>query len=101
MKWKTFDKLASRGRSLPPQGRKVLVACSPKEEGQAPPVAVGYLKFGAGDKDSPYFVVPGVLHREVVAWCDCLGDDFDAPVWPEIMSNRERITPEQKRLRKF
>mgnify|MGYP001571501020 len=47
-------------------------------------VAVGYtvpcvFVFGSGGS-SQRFIVPGV-GGPVVAWCDCLGDDFSAPLW--------------------
>ena len=81
MQWHKFDRAKTRGRWLPVRARAVLVQCTPKEEGHAPAVAVGYLKFAAGDRQCPYFVVPGVPYSEVVAWCDCLGNDFSAPEW--------------------
>lgn len=69
------------GSHLPPERRMVLVQID-KSEGNAPCVAVGYLKFAAGDEDSPYFVVPGARVDFVVThWADCLGDDFEAPLW--------------------
>lgn len=49
-----------------------------------PSVHVGWLKFSAGDQDCPFFVIPsGPDDFEVTHWCDCLGDDFHAPLWPE------------------
>jgi hypothetical protein len=48
----------------------------------SPGVAVGYMKFAAGDRDCPYFVIPGGRTGfRVTHWCDCLGDDFTAPNW--------------------
>lgn len=48
-----------------------------------PSVHVGWLKFSAGDENCPYFVIPsGPDHFKVTHWCDCLGDDFHAPLWP-------------------
>ena len=46
-------------------------------------VAVGYMKLGAGEADSPYFVRPSAC-GEVVAWCDCLPDWIQArgACWP-------------------
>ncbi len=43
-------------------------------------VAVGYIRIHSG---GPFFVVPGVPHKdeEITHWCDCLGDDFAAPHW--------------------
>ncbi len=37
----------------------------------------GYIRYAAGDKDSPYFVVyhgNSEIGSDVVAWCDCLPD---------------------------
>ena len=67
-----------------PQERKHLLLQIAKkpEQGLPPAVAVGYMRFAAGDKDSPTFTIPGV-GGEVVAWCDCLPDDFYAPLWPD------------------
>lgn len=74
---------------MPKERRYVLVAIAPSEP--EPPstvstypasVAVGYLRYGAGCRDSPFFVVPGFGRRFTVThWCDCLGDDFGAPAW--------------------
>ena len=40
--------------------------------------AVGYLKNAAGDKQCPYFVVPGIGGR-VLRWCDCLPENLGNP----------------------
>lgn len=40
-------------------------------------IAVGYLNYGAGDEESPYFVVPGLHTGLELAWCDCLPDNFE------------------------
>lgn len=66
---------------LPPERRMVLVQIGPTDS-EAPCVAVGYMKFAAGDGDSPGFIVPGARpHFVVTHWADCLGDDFTAPLW--------------------
>ena len=71
------------GNPLPTPRRMVLVQIDRNEdEGAAPCVAVGYVKLAAGEEDSPYFVVPGARSGFVVShWADCLGDDFEAPLW--------------------
>lgn len=46
----------------------------------------GYIRYAAGDKDSPYFVVyhgNSDIGSDVVAWCDCLPDQ--GPDWPTAM----------------
>jgi len=80
--WIPFDQAKYAGQPLPRERRYVLCQVAEREEKGLPPsVAVGYLRFAAGDRDSPGFIVPGV-GGPVVAWCDCLGDDFVAPLWP-------------------
>jgi hypothetical protein len=97
MIWKEFTDW--RGE-LPTPKRHVLVAIAATEPepvdlkvslrsgtptlvSSAPPgVMVGYMKFAAGDRDCPYFVIPGGPPGfRVTHWCDCLGDDFSAPCW--------------------
>jgi hypothetical protein len=41
--------------------------------------SVGYLRYAAGDRQSPHFVTPGV-NGSVIAWCDCLPSDFVYPI---------------------
>lgn len=65
---------------LPPERRYVLVQCAEQPEKGLPPcVAVGYLRIHSG---GPFFTTPGISRGEVTHWCDCLGDDFTAPLWP-------------------
>ena len=65
MKWET--------QKWPPEKKVVLVWL----RDQYLPFC-GYMKYAAGDKDSPYFVIyhgnPKIGH-DVVAWCDCLPDN--------------------------
>jgi hypothetical protein len=99
MKWIPFEVYGEH----PPERRHVLVQfehADTKTGGYPPMVVVGYLRYAAGEKDSPFFVCPGVeqsyvpadphakvnvlgqLNRRATHWCDCLGDDFNAPLWP-------------------
>lgn len=83
MKWVPYIETLWGNQSLPPAERWVLVQIAGRRNdlGALPPaVAVGYMRFAAGDKNSPVFTIPGV-GGVVVAWCDCLGDDFHAPLW--------------------
>lgn len=50
-------------------------------------VAVGYIRIHS---DGPFFVVPGVEHKdvEITHWADCLGDDFTAPLWQSKQPKR-------------
>lgn len=82
MNWVPFDQYLWSNQPLPPERRKVLLMLPAKEDwcSLPPAVAVGYLRFAAGDKDSPRFTIPGVGGTPT-HWCDCLGDDFEAPLW--------------------
>ena len=84
MKWYTFDKSKGSKQKRPPIGRWVLVrlASFDKAMGMPDPVVAGYRKDAAGDKQCPYFIVPGAYNGEPYAWCDCLPDYFD--FGPEI-----------------
>jgi hypothetical protein len=69
------------GQLLPKEKKYLLVQLAEKpEQGLPPIVAVGYMRYAAGDKNSPTFTVPGV-GGTVVAWCDCLPENFKAPLW--------------------
>lgn len=82
MKWIEYTESKWADQPLPPERKHVLVQVAERnEEGMPPTVAVGYMKFAAGDKLSPHFIVPGVGGIRV-AWCDCLPNDFNAPLWP-------------------
>jgi len=60
--------------SIPDERKVVLVWL---KEGGLP--FCGYIRYAAGCKDSPYFVVyhgNSDIGAKVVAWCDCLPDSF-------------------------
>jgi hypothetical protein len=81
VKWYPFDKSKGSRQKRPPLGRYVLVQLPAKPEvGLPPAVAVGFRKDAAGDKQSPYFVIPGI-GGEPSYWSDCLPEDFGAPLW--------------------
>jgi hypothetical protein len=83
MDWIDYDREKWHNQPLPPENRMVLVQLSRRRvDGMevAPGVAVGYLRYASGDPHSPHFIVPGI-GGPVVAWCDSLGDDFQAPLW--------------------
>ncbi len=77
LEWTPYQRNKWSSQPLPPKYKRVLLAFAPDaiEPGSAAATAVGYLKLGAGDKDSPYFVTPGV-GGDPSHWCDCLPDDF-------------------------
>ena len=82
MTWIPFEQSKWAQQELPQARKHILVQLAAKpDKGLPPAVAVGYLRFAAGDENSPVFTIPGV-GGDVVAWCDCLGDDFYAPLWP-------------------
>lgn len=80
MKWIKFNPKAVK---LPKERRYVLLQLeADKEEGMPPSVVVGYLRRWSGRYN--FFVMPGIqsaANRNVTHWCDCLGDNFKAPLW--------------------
>jgi hypothetical protein len=81
MKWIPFNQQLWGKQKLPPERRYVLLMFDGSENhGGSPSVAVGYLRYAAGDKNSPNFITPGYGNIPSF-WCDCLGDDFSAPLW--------------------
>jgi hypothetical protein len=90
MEWKEFKGAETKG--LPKTYRCVLVQASGTAT-IAPSVSVGYLKYAAGDKGSPYFLTGGVIRTEdikITHWCDCLGDEFYAPLWPGLRNSKKQ-----------
>jgi hypothetical protein len=82
MKWVEYERNKWAQQPLPRERKHVLVQVAAREaDGMPPAVAVGYLRYSAGDRNSPTFIVPGV-GGPVVAWCDCLPKGFNAPLWP-------------------
>lgn len=80
-KWYRFATERGYRQKRPPERKYVLVAVAPTNSLPVG-VAVGYLKYAAGEKDSPFFVVPHFGHGEshrVIAWCDCLPDTLEFP----------------------
>ena len=72
---------------VPQERRYVLVMIDADDaKGMPPSVAVGYLRHRSS---GPWFVVPGFGRDFTVThWCDCLGDDFKAPLWAAQGPNR-------------
>jgi hypothetical protein len=92
MNWTEYEIERWANQPLPPVRKYVLVQVKGEPEiGMPPSVAVGYMRYAAGDENSPAFTTPGVdSHKKVFAWCDCLPDDFWAPLWP----GTKRASPE-------
>ena len=88
-KWIPYNDLYWEQESQPfskkwPKERKaVLLRLEPwPDKGIPASVCVGYLRFSAGDKHYPMFVMPGtniIRGRKVTHFCDCLPDAFKFP----------------------
>jgi hypothetical protein len=71
----------------PPEKKTVLVWL----KGSALPFC-GYMKYAAGDKESPYFVVyhgNPEIGADVKAWCDCLPNDGPQNVGSQMYESRQ------------
>lgn len=92
MKWYKFDASKGSAQKRPPIKKYVVVRLMSTHRTLSDGLAVGYRKDAAGDPQSPYFVVPGIGGC-VIAWCDCLPDDFQYPVEeaPEPNATYEEI----------
>lgn len=82
MKWYPFDPTKGYRQKRPPIKKYVLVKLKPRDRTVPGAIAIGYRKDGAGCKDSPYFVIPGI-GGDVVLWCDCLPENFEWVAAPE------------------
>jgi hypothetical protein len=93
-------KWISVNERLPAERKFVLWQFAPNDKNGYPAaVVVGYLRYAAGDKNSPNVIVPGGHPRTLpMYWADCLGDDFDAPSWRYVrelrLSNHRTLTEE-------
>lgn len=93
--WKSFDALKGYDQELPFERRYVLLIIEGDPSyGMPPRCVMGFLRFGGGDKNSPYFVTPGCNFEKdkrnkpgfnwphyprTLFWADCFGDDFTLP----------------------
>ncbi len=75
-KWYAFDPLKGSRQARPDERKCVLVRFAPVDQHNPPVVAVGYRKNGGGDKQSPYFVTPGI-GGDPTHWNDCLPEGFN------------------------
>lgn len=89
MIWKPFDRGLGSAQTLPKERKAVLCQIKSKMSSFPNPVVVGYMKFAAGDRDSPHFITPGAVLQsddgertlsEIISWCDCLPAEFE---WPK------------------
>ena len=89
LKWYPFDKVKGSYQKRPSEYKWVLVLCKSKIVGCPDPVIVGYRKNAAGDKQSPYFVIPGGRAGEPYAWCDCLPENTPYPPADNMYMTRD------------
>ena len=75
MKWYKFSEEAGYHQKRPLERRDVLVILEKTHPNLPRSVAVGYMKNSAGQKEYPYFIIPGIGGK-VIAWCDCLPEAF-------------------------
>ena len=75
MDWYLFSEGKGYHQKRPPERKDVLVILEKQSPNLQRAIAVGYMKNSAGQKQFPYFVIPGIGGK-VVAWCDCLPNDF-------------------------
>ena len=75
----SLEPVARPSQKRPPIKKYVLVLLKRLQDNIPEHIAVGYRKDHAGDKQAPYFVVPG-LGGKVIAWCDCLSEDMKWPL---------------------
>jgi len=83
MKWIPFDPEKFGWQKLPAERRCVLLAFAKLESEtvhKSARYAVGYLRYGAGDAQSPQWITPGIGGIPT-HWCDCLEQPFTSPHW--------------------
>lgn len=76
--WYPYVKELWEEQELPRYKKYVLLKLENKDPTFPDPICVGYMKFGAGDKNSPCFIRPGMNNCDkVIAWNDCLPKNFE------------------------
>ncbi len=81
MKWYPFNKNKGFHQKRPSERKDVLLILEKTSSNLPRSVVVGYMKNSAGQKQYPYFVIPGI-GGEVIAWCDCLPEGFFESILP-------------------
>lgn len=76
MKWYEFHKEKGYRQKRPKVRKLVLVILERTSKNLPRALAVGYMKNSAGQKEYPYFVIPGI-GGEVLYWSDCLPSDIE------------------------
>ena len=81
MKWYPFKEGKGYHQKRPSERKDVLVILEKASSSLPRSIAVGYMKNSAGQKQYPYFVIPGI-GGTVIAWCDCLPEGFFESILP-------------------
>ena len=86
MSWYSYERELWHNQKLPKERKYVLV----EVESSGPPypnaIMLGYIKYAAGEKDSPGFVVVGNSIGKVLRWTDSALNNF---VWPKVFDMRK------------
>jgi len=82
--WIPFDEKKGNQQKLAPEGKTVFLALAPDPcRGTPASICIGYMKFHAGEKDAPYFVIPG-FNGVIVGWRDCVPAELGDVPWIEM-----------------
>lgn len=74
IKFNKFSRIKGNKQKLPKERDHVIVVLGSVTDGLPDGFAIGYLKYAAGCKNSPYFVVQGLHNGNEIGWIDCLPD---------------------------
>ena len=86
MKWIDFDIADFENQVLPPENKPVLCLGI---RNLTTIIAVGYLVYCSGNKDEPFFKVPGFGNLCVLGWSDCLEEGFKFPDYKQLKTKYE------------
>lgn len=84
MEWYKFDlKDVDCIKNLPKKNKYVLVEIKSDKPFSRNPIVLGYFKYHVNQPD---FISIGIPGSDIIAWSDCLPDDF---IWPKFEENSE------------
>lgn len=88
--WHKFNPSKGSRQKRPDEKKWVLVMVEAGQQSLPRGVGVGYRKNGGDDKQSPFFVIPGLFPSggKVIAWCDCLPDGW---IWPYHLNKESDV----------
>lgn len=75
-----FNKELGSTQMLPKERKHVVVVLGSVTRGMPDGFAIGYLRYAAGCKDSPYFVVQGLHNGNEIGWIDCLPEEISQTI---------------------